>query len=231
MWLDFVKKFQIQKEIKILRWPAYAPDFKPASLDLKYRQWIRYGMTSYSSLVKDGKLMDYQSMSEKYGLGSQDFYRHMQIQHYYQNEVKGQSMEEQSGVTQVFMKAYNSESTGQIIGNLYSSISLIKNYSTDYKKQKWERELDIAISPEEWSTIIHTQMSTTNSQSWKNFGWKNCEVFHNPKNKTKTNWSSDPMLETMWTINGRSYSNFLVLPRLTTLLDSSTSYNKEDSGV
>lgn len=57
VWLDFVKKFQIQKEIKILKWPAYDPDFKPASLYLKYRQWIRYGITSYSSLVKDGKLI------------------------------------------------------------------------------------------------------------------------------------------------------------------------------
>ena len=45
-----------------------------------------YGITSYSSLVKDGTLMDLQAMSEKYGLGRQDLYRHTQIQHYYQNE-------------------------------------------------------------------------------------------------------------------------------------------------
>ena len=84
--LDFVKKSQIQTEIKILRWPVYSPDFNPASLDLKYRRWIMYGITSYSSLVKDGTLMDLQAMSEKYGLGRQDLYRHTQIQHYYQNE-------------------------------------------------------------------------------------------------------------------------------------------------
>ena len=186
VWLDFVKKFQIQKEIKILRWPAYDPDFQPASLDLKYRQWIRYGITSYSSLVKDGKLMAFQAMSEKYGLERKDVYRHMQIHHYYQNEVKAQSMEEQSGVTQMFIKAYNSESTRRIIGNLYSSILLIKNYSTDYIKQKWERELDAAISQEEWTTIIHTQMSTTNSQCWRNFCWKNLvRFFITPKIKSK----------------------------------------------
>lgn len=186
VWSDFVKKFQIQKEIKILRWPAFDPDFKPASLDSKYRQWTRYGITSYSSLVKDGKLMDFQSISEKYGLERQDLYRHTQIQHYYQHEVKGLDSEEQSGVTQLFMKAYDSKLSRRIIGNLYSSILLMKTHSTDYIKQKWERELEIAISPEEWTAIIHTQISTTNSQCWRSFCWKNLvRFFITPKIKSK----------------------------------------------
>lgn len=58
-----------------------------------------------------------------------------------------------------FSKGYSSESTRQIIGNLYSSISVIKNNSTDYIKQKWERELDIEIPLEEWSLMIHAQMT------------------------------------------------------------------------
>lgn len=35
-----------------------------------------------------------------------------------------------------------------------------------------------------------------------------CEVFRNPKNKTKTNWPSNPMFETLWTTSGRPYSHF-----------------------
>ncbi len=62
MWLDFVKKLQIQKDIKVLKWLAYDPNFKPATQDLKYKQWIRHGITSYSSLAKNGDLIDLQSV-------------------------------------------------------------------------------------------------------------------------------------------------------------------------
>ena len=154
----------------------------------------------------------------------------MQIQHYYQNEVKRQSTEDQSGVTQMFMRAYNSEPTRQITGNLYSSISMMKNYSTDYIKQKWERELGIVISPEEWSAIIHAQTSTTNSELEKLLLGEFGEVFHNPKNKIKSKWSSEPMLETMWTINGRPHPHFLVLLHLAAFLGSGTGCNEEDLG-
>lgn len=186
IWSDFVKKFQIQKEIQLLRWPAYDPNFKPASQDLRFKQWIREGITSYSSLVKNGELVDFQYMSEKYGLERQDFYRYLQIRHYFVKEVKGSSKEELSVVTQMFIKAYNSGPTRQIIGALYLSILLMKNNSTDCIKQKWERELDIEISSEEWTLIIHTQMTTTNSQSWRDFCWKNCvRFFITPKIKSK----------------------------------------------
>lgn len=63
------------------------------------------------------------------------------MHHYYVKEVKGLSKEELSGVTQMFIKAYNLEPTSRITGALYSRILLMKNNSTDYIKQKWEREL------------------------------------------------------------------------------------------
>lgn len=72
-------------------------------------------------------------------------------------------MEEQSGVTQMFMKTYNSECTGQIIGNLYSSISLIKNYST--------------ISPEEWSAIKSKQTGYQ-TQCWRQCGQLTADRTH-----------------------------------------------------
>lgn len=56
-------------------------------------------------------------MSGKYGLGRQDSYRHMQNPTLLdiQNEVKGQNMEQQSGVTEMFMKAYNPSNESSII--------------------------------------------------------------------------------------------------------------------
>lgn len=76
-------KFQLQKEMKLLRSLAHDPNFKPASQDLRYRQWIRHGITLYSSLVKDGELVNFQFMYGKYGLERQDFYRYLQMRHYY----------------------------------------------------------------------------------------------------------------------------------------------------
>ena len=62
----------------------------------------------------------------------------------------------------------------------------MKKNSTDYIKKKWERELDTDIPPEDWSLIIHTQMTTTNSQGWRDFSCKNCmRFFITPKIKSK----------------------------------------------
>lgn len=67
--------------------------------------------------------------------------------------VKGQSMEEQTGVTQMFMRAYNSRVH---VTNYWESVlkyfidqeSLNRLYKT-----KMVKDLDIAISPEECSAI------------------------------------------------------------------------------
>lgn len=39
-WLEVIGCFRLQREVKLLSWPAYDPAFKPALLDSRFRQWV-----------------------------------------------------------------------------------------------------------------------------------------------------------------------------------------------
>lgn len=52
-----------------------------------------------------------------------------------------------------------------------------KGGNTYYVKKKWEREGRITITEEEWSCICQTQWSTTRSNIWREFYWKNIMRF------------------------------------------------------
>lgn len=49
---EVVKKFELQEQIKLLRWPAHDPEFTPALLDHRYKQWTYYGITAVCKIVK-----------------------------------------------------------------------------------------------------------------------------------------------------------------------------------
>ena len=58
--------------------------------------------------------------------------------------------------------------------------------STAGVKQKWEKELKLNISEEEWLIIWKTQHSSTSSRIWREHCWKNAiRFFVTPKTKSK----------------------------------------------
>lgn len=59
-------------------------------------------------------------MSERYGLVLQDFYS--QLRHYYEKNIKVYIPGNVSGITQMFVRAYNAKLSRKIIGELYKYI-------------------------------------------------------------------------------------------------------------
>lgn len=58
--------------------------------------------------------------------------------------------------------------------------------TTTYVKLKWQRELGVNISDEEWSQTWKIQQSTTSSRAWRLHCWKNViRFFITPKIKNK----------------------------------------------
>lgn len=86
----------------------------------------------------------------------------------------------------MFVKAYKSKLFKKIIGELYGHITNLRGHSTSYIREKWEKELGVEIMPDEWEIIIGTQITTTNSQKWRDFSWKNIvRYFITPKLKSR----------------------------------------------
>ena len=59
------------------------------------------------------------------------------------------------------------------ISALYQGLLKSRGNSTMYVKEKWERELGIEITEEEWYNVCRIQHSTTASRLWRESGWKN----------------------------------------------------------
>uniref|UniRef100_A0A672H408 Reverse transcriptase domain-containing protein n=1 Tax=Salarias fasciatus TaxID=181472 RepID=A0A672H408_SALFA len=186
IWCSIVKQLNIQKEMRILAWPVYDPEFNPAVEGGGFVQWERQGLTALCLLVEKGELMDFKAMSKRYSLSQQDFYRYLQLRHYFNKNVKELLPEKMTGITQMFIKAYNGKLSKKIIGELYRYIVELRGHSTFYVKAKWEEELGIVITPEQWTNIINTQITTTGSHTWRDFSWKNCmRFFITPQQKSK----------------------------------------------
>ena len=108
IWVEVVKCFQLQKEVKLLNWPAYDSEFTPALLD-------HSGITAMCNIVRKGELDSFNNLCQIYGLGGQD----LQLRDYFNTKVKGFKSEELPPIIHTFIDAYNSGNNKDLVGKLY----------------------------------------------------------------------------------------------------------------
>lgn len=72
----------------------------------------------------------------------------------------------------VMTDAYNGKKS-RVISALYQALLKSRRNSTMYIKEKWEKDLGIELTEEEWHNLCWVQHSTTGSRVWREFGWKN----------------------------------------------------------
>uniref|UniRef100_A0A3Q3ASL9 Reverse transcriptase domain-containing protein n=1 Tax=Kryptolebias marmoratus TaxID=37003 RepID=A0A3Q3ASL9_KRYMA len=184
LWFKTLKKHKIKKEMKVLRWVAYDSDFKPAMYDKGFKQWISKGITGWFTLQKDGELESFQKMKDKYNLDKHEFYRYLQLRDYYRTEIKWDPSVEVNGVIEIVIKSFSGTKI-KIISTLYQKLMMNK-HSTKYVKEKWESELNMTITDEDWSDMWKTHQTSTNSRIWREFTWKNLiRFFITPKVKNR----------------------------------------------
>jgi len=66
MWFKLVRKSKLEEELRLLRWIAYDRQFIPGTLDQRFKQWILYGIRAIFIVIKDGSVMTFQEMKDKY---------------------------------------------------------------------------------------------------------------------------------------------------------------------
>lgn len=123
IWLQVVKRFQLHREIKLLSWPAYDPHFLRASQDHRFRQWATWGITSLCQIITEGNRNSFEDLHRSYELDKEDFYRYLQIHHFFLEEIRSPDSMEPSTMTQIFIDAYSSKNTKGIIGRLYKGFT------------------------------------------------------------------------------------------------------------
>lgn len=92
---------------------------------------------------------------------------------------------DKKGIINTISAIYKSKKY-RVISSIYGHLMERGGKTTSYVKLKWERELGIKISDDEWSHIWRTQQSTTSSRVWRLYCWKNLvRFFIIPKTRSK----------------------------------------------
>lgn len=99
VWFRVLKKLQLEDQTGVLSWIAFDPGFKPARVDERFKQWVWRGITSYCSVISNGKLQSYQTLSNTFGLDKQDFYRYLHVRDYFNKKIKSTLPEDHNLIT------------------------------------------------------------------------------------------------------------------------------------
>ena len=82
------EEYKLDHKLQIIQWCAYDPNFKPNTMDHRFKFWISKGMTTFYSLTKKGQLKDFENLREEYCLEKSDFYRYLQMRNHFEHDIK-----------------------------------------------------------------------------------------------------------------------------------------------
>ena len=153
VWQDVIKICGQENPSKLLRWCAYDSDFVPNKSDNRFKKWTSMGLTSYNSFVHKGAFQSFEALQSKYKLEKDDFYRYLQVRHYFNQNLKEVTEQIESGFLQAFLSLLRSQSCNKIISKLYIAIQKSKHDDTDYIRRKWEREGNVLIPKANWEIM------------------------------------------------------------------------------
>uniref|UniRef100_A0A8C9XT72 Reverse transcriptase domain-containing protein n=1 Tax=Sander lucioperca TaxID=283035 RepID=A0A8C9XT72_SANLU len=175
-WNEAIETCGLEDTSKILKWCAYDSDFTPNQYDDRFKNWILKGLTDYYSFVHKGAIQSFESLQRKHGLGSADFFRYLQIRHYFNQKLKV-NLNNLGFVGTFISLTTNSGAHNKIISRLYNSILRCKKDNTLYVKTRWEKEGNLRITEECWEHICKIQWVSTGSNVWREFCWKSIMRF------------------------------------------------------
>lgn len=162
LWYSIVRKYKLEADLPLLRWIAYDRHFTPNTLDQRFQQWIPSGITALCTVIKAGNFMSFEEMKQNFALCNQGHFRYLQLRDFYVKEVKPKVQLDKNGIVRTIIETYNSRK-GRVISTLYQQLMERKGNTTSCVKQKWEKELGVNMSGEDWLHIWNTQQSTTSS--------------------------------------------------------------------
>jgi len=193
----------LKDKIGIFKWFAYDPEFRPSTHDRRFRGWIGNGLSTYYSLLKQGNVMSFQELKDKFNLQNQDLFRYLQIRDFINRKLL--IREDATGVEIIglFKSAYADSTYQKIVSDLYVALQNMKGDNTLNIKGRWETEGNLIISTEEWERICEHQWKMTSSPTWREFSWKNVSRFFcTPAQKRHYTHQSD-----CWRLCGETLAN------------------------
>lgn len=172
IWYEVVKKHKMEGECRLLVWPALSPKFRPSRTDITFAGWKERGMTAMCTLIEGRFFKTFEKLKREFDLENKDRFRYFQLRDFYEKGIKKGIIQWDNAVLKVFTDAYKHTPT-KIVSKIYNGLQNHMGDDTLYVKSKWEKEMDVELSKDDWQAICITQQTTTSSKGWRQFGWKN----------------------------------------------------------
>ena len=167
------KKLNLPTSISRAMTIASNPEFLPARLDRYFERWREVGIVVLDQLFEGGVMKSFEQLKEIYDLTNQDFYRYLQIRHYLYTHHEWEKLcLPPSKMEHFFILTIEKTVRAKFISHLYRILQEeLKENNLDIK-EKWEIEMNITISDEQWENSCEQGHRITNSPNWREFGWK-----------------------------------------------------------
>lgn len=170
IWRRIRTFFGIPKQLSSLTHIGYIKEFIPAQLDIGFRNWTAFGLTSIHQLVDKEGLKSFGQLQTEFGLPRTNFFRYLQLRDFL---TKHKDWERARKPTQIEEKLLKFEfGDGKVIKEFYQVFLDLCPNNTLYIKEKWEAELGIEVTPDTWEGICSEAHLVTNSNTWREFKWK-----------------------------------------------------------
>lgn len=103
-------------------------DFKPAQMDVRFKQWIWNGITSYCTVSSKIGLECFQHLIDTYNLEKHNFYRYLQLRNHFNKNINNDAAE--LSRINIFAEAYKGGIHKKLVSKIYSCIQSSKSHST-----------------------------------------------------------------------------------------------------
>ena len=176
VWSDLIRRYQLKDKIGILKWFAYDSDFRPGTMDMRFKGWIENGLSAYCTLLKQGNVMSFQDLKVRFKLQNQDFFRYLQIRDFMNRKLLKRDSNLGLEIIGLFQSAYCDSSYQKMVSIIYEILQNIKEDNTLNIKARWETEGNLIITTEEWDRICKHQWKMTRSPTDR-IQMEKCDLF------------------------------------------------------
>lgn len=185
IWWDVLNIYKMEGDCKLLIWPLYSPKFRSGQMDNTFTRWADKGITAVCTLTERKKFKSFENLKREFDLENADLFRYLQLRHLYNTDIENHLSQEGSELIDMIAGAYR-HLPSKIVSRLYKCLQNCNRFDSLYIKQKWEAELQLKLSENDWHSICLLQQTSTSSRQWREFGWKNLvRYFITPLIKSK----------------------------------------------
>ncbi|XP_059927376.1 LINE-1 retrotransposable element ORF2 protein [Gadus macrocephalus] len=152
IWVQFRTHFKNRNAL--LSAPVYGNHlFSPALGGAAFREWYRAGVECVKNLFKDGVFMSAAQLEKEYGIPLRtNYFRYFQIRDFVRKTFSSSLELPQSGWIDGLLDM--DPTLKGTVSMLYVNIQRVASPSLDYIKRKWEEELELDISDDEWRWAV-----------------------------------------------------------------------------